>query len=224
MDHLRFQSSQTAASYVADQLDPQEQEAFELHMMSCPECVGEVESWRAIQDNLPEGRRPELAAPRQPDAEPAAASGPKPAAARRGRSARWRVAVSLAAVALASAAGGWLARSTQASWSDSEDVAFYNLPAVARGASDCLTVRLEPGASVLALRVTGAASDQQLVAVDATGRDLKPASYAVNAQGDGSWLLRLRAASIGPEAVRFEVRSADGTVEPRGCVMSVPRG
>ncbi|MGH8260541.1 MAG: zf-HC2 domain-containing protein, partial [Steroidobacteraceae bacterium] len=53
MDHLRFKSEQTAAAYVADGLDPDTREQFELHLMACPECVEDVEGWRAIKHCLP---------------------------------------------------------------------------------------------------------------------------------------------------------------------------
>lgn len=58
MDHLRFKSDQTAAAYVADALDPARREEFELHMMSCLECVEDVEGWRAIRHHLPQDAVP----------------------------------------------------------------------------------------------------------------------------------------------------------------------
>jgi len=48
MDHMRFKANLTAASYVAHGLEDSVQEEFELHLMSCPECVDDVEAWRAI--------------------------------------------------------------------------------------------------------------------------------------------------------------------------------
>jgi hypothetical protein len=212
MDHLRFQSSQAAASYVADTLDPQTQEAFELHMMSCPECVGEVESWRALKANLPCEQTPVVEVGHE-----APATVARPAA--RGSVGQWRVAATIGAVALAAGAGGWYARAMQSPWSDSDSMAFYNLPAVTRGPSDCLALRLDGHTRVLALHIPGAVADQQLVAVDSDGRDLNPDSYAVRVQADGSWLLRLRGSSVTEQGLRFEARSADGTVEPRGCVL-----
>jgi hypothetical protein len=72
----------------------------------------------------------------------------------------------------------------------------------------------------VALHVPGAVADQQLVAVDSDGRDLNPDSYAVRAQSDGTWVVRLRSSSVSEQGLRFEARSADGTVEPRGCVLA----
>jgi len=53
MDHSQFKANQTAAVYVADGLDAPTQEAFEMHMMDCPECIEDVETWRAIKVNIP---------------------------------------------------------------------------------------------------------------------------------------------------------------------------
>jgi len=49
MDHIQFKANQTAAGYVANGLDESTQEAFELHLMGCSECVEDVEVWRADQ-------------------------------------------------------------------------------------------------------------------------------------------------------------------------------
>jgi len=218
MDHLRYQSSQTAASYVAAQLDPQEQEAFELHMMSCPECVGEVESWRAIQQSLPGARSRELDLPAGgPQAHASAASVSKAPPAP-----RWRAAIAVAAVALAGAAGGWLARTMQEPSMGADDTAFFALNAVGRGAEECQALRLDAGIRTVALRVKSTAPDQELAAVDANGRDLARSRFSVRSQADGSWVARLRADALGEPGVRFEGRSADGTVEPLGCVVSAP--
>ena len=62
------------------------------------------------------------------------------------------------------------------------------------------------------------------LAVDAAGRDLSPDSYTVRTQSDGSWLVRLSAASTRGQGVRFEARSADGTADPRGCVFNSAKG
>ena len=53
MDHIQFKSNQTAAAYVAHELTDQQQEAFELHMMGCSECINDVESWRVIKTHMP---------------------------------------------------------------------------------------------------------------------------------------------------------------------------
>ena len=47
---MHFKANQTAAAYVANELDEHSQEAFEIHMMGCSECVNDVEAWRVIKD------------------------------------------------------------------------------------------------------------------------------------------------------------------------------
>jgi hypothetical protein len=97
---------------------------------------------------------------------------------------------------------------------------FYSLPPLTRGPADCTVVRLDPELALIALRVPGATREQQLIAVDSEGRDLAPDSYSVRTQADGSWLVRLQAQTVRDQGLRFEARSADGTVEPRGCIAS----
>ena len=215
MEHLRFKSSQTPAAYVAGGLDSRTQEAFELHMMSCPQCVDEVEAWRTVKDKIVDetGERPR---------EPAVAV---PAAAMPHDSffMSWRVAVSLIAMTFVGATGGWYARSVQAPALNSDSLGFYSLPVRTRGAAECMSLRLDAPIKLVAVRVPGAAEEQRLVPVDSSGRDLSSDSYAVRTQGDGSWLVRLNAASVRGGSVRFEARSADGTADPRGCVASSAR-
>jgi hypothetical protein len=232
MDHLRYQSSQTAASYVAAQLDPQEQEAFELHMMSCPECVGEVESWRVIQQGLPGARPRELeiaaAAASRADIPSVASQVAEPKAAletnaKLASPPRWRVAVAVTAVALAGAAGGWFARTLQEPGLGSDDMAFFALNGATRGGEECQALRLDAGTRIVALRVPGSSPDLELAAVDANGRDLAHSRFSARPDASGGWVARLRADALGQPGVRLETRSTDGTVEPLGCVVSAPR-
>jgi hypothetical protein len=220
MEHLRFKSSQTPAVYVAGGLDSKTQEAFEMHLMSCPECVDEVEAWRTVKDKIVEDtgerrREPMVTAP--PVGQPSAIQ-------RRSALAGWRLAASVAALTCAGAAGGWYARSAQGPWMDTDSVGFYSLPVRMRGPADCLSLHLDGPIKLVAVRVPGAAPEEQLVAVDGSGRDLSPDSYAVRTQTDGSWLVRLGAPIIREQGVRFEARSADGTADPRGCVLSSAKG
>jgi len=258
MDHLRFKSEQTAAAYVAGGLDPSLQEEFELHLMSCPDCVEEVEGWRAMKGCLPfeaaqsqaaihgaMHRRPAAAsvrpatAPASREPKPATAAPPAaakpttaqqfapnpvvaaPAAAARGpKYVGWRIAAALAAGVIVGTAGGWYGRSEQGPSVHSQSIGFYSLPPLMRGPSDCTAVRVGPHVAVLALRVPAAAPEQRLVAVDSEGHDLAPEDYSVATQADGTWLVRLRAEMVRDQGIRFEARSADGTVEPRGCVLA----
>ncbi|HYK25762.1 MAG TPA: zf-HC2 domain-containing protein [Steroidobacteraceae bacterium] len=247
MEHLRFKSEQTAAAYVAGGLDPTMQEQFELHLMSCPDCVEEVESWRALKGCLPleaaqsqggragVSRRPPAPAvrpvsvlptakaataqPTAPSPSPVISAAAAPAAGS-SRAVRWRVAAALAAGVIVGAAGGWYGRAQQGPSVRSESIGFYSLPPLMRGPSDCTAVRVGPQVTVLALRVPGVAKEQRLVAVDSEGHDLASQDYSVATQADGSWLVRLRAEMVRDQGIRFEARSADGTVEPRGCVLA----
>ena len=54
MDHIQFKANQTAAAYVAHELDEIAQEAFEIHMMGCSECLNDVEAWRVIKTHMPD--------------------------------------------------------------------------------------------------------------------------------------------------------------------------
>jgi anti-sigma factor RsiW len=239
MDHLRFQSNQTAAAYVADGLDHETQEAFELHMMTCADCVQEVEVWRSLQGQLAanttaieecqghEGHAHAAPPVRQHTRRRASASAPGKSTSSNGGGtagsvARLRVAVVLIGVGLVGGAGGWYARSAQGAWSDAERIDFYNLPALTRSAAECGIVKLGPRASVLAVRVPGLDSKQQLVVMDTQLHDLTPADYSVRPQGDGSWLVRVRADMVRQQGLRFVSRTADGDDEPRGCILSSP--
>jgi hypothetical protein len=254
VEHLRFKSEMTAAAYVAGKLEPELQSAFELHMMSCADCVGEVETWRALKGNLePEFPQVQVQRAAAPDGVPSriepvvappaasrparvcgtaagereaspsakAAQAPKaaaPAAAKRSATGtNWRVALTVTVVGIAGAAGGWFARAMQGP--DTDAVGFYSLPALVRGPTDCTTARLGPSIHTVVVRVPGAARGQQLVAVDNEGHDLAPERYSVRGQGDGSWLAQLAAGALREREIRFEARSVDGTVEPRGCLI-----
>lgn len=232
MDHLRFKSEQTAAAYVAGSLDPTLQEQFELHLMSCLDCVEEVESWRALKGCLPleaaqspvargadENPRLNAAAVHPPRASATANPTPAKPAAASSSAIRWRIAAALAAGVIVGAAGGWYGRSQEGPSVRSDRIGFYSLPPLMRGPADCMGVRVAPGVTVLALRVPAAAKEQRLVAVDSEGHDVAPEDYSVATQADGSWLVRLRSEMIRDQGIRFEARSADGTVEPRGCIV-----
>jgi Putative zinc-finger len=238
MDHLRFQSNQTAAAYVADGLDHETQEAFELHMMSCPDCVQEVEVWRSLQGQLAanapcthEGEGHEAHGhSAQPAREHARRRAPARAATTTssnnggsGRAlARFRLAAVLVGVGLASGAGGWYARAAHGVLSDAERVDFYNLR-VMRGA-ECDVVKLGAQASVLAVRVPGLdlSKPEPLVLRDSQEHELTPADYSVRAQSDGSWLVRVRADLVRQQGLKFVSLTDKGDEEPRGCIVSSP--
>jgi hypothetical protein len=227
MDHLRFQSNQTAAAYVADGLDHETQEAFELHLMTCADCVQEVEVWRSLQGQLAANgtavQQCETQDARERTGHPAHQHARQPAPAQSPRApARFRLAAVLIGVGLVGGAGGWYARSAQSPWSDAERTDFYNLPALTRGVTECSVVKLGPHASVLALRIPDLDAKQQLVVMDTQLHDLPLADYSVRAQSDGSWLVRVRADMVRQQGLRFVSRTADGDDNVRGCILSSP--
>ena len=203
MDHIQFKANQTAAGYVANGLDESTQEAFELHMMSCPECVEDVEVWRAIKLDMPK-QRPEVRtiAPRRK----VAAFGD------------WRMAASLVGAGLLGAAGGWLGKATTATDLDSTRTVVFNLPAVSRGADECTAVRLAPDTRLAVLRVPGLSRDLRVVALDSDRRELPAGQYASRIQPDGSQLVRIDARLLAGRNVQLETRRASGSGEPLGCI------
>jgi hypothetical protein len=202
MDHIRFKANLTAATYVAHGLEESAQEDFELHLMSCPECVDDVEAWRAIEKHMPR-------------AEPAVFARPAARAAP-ARLAHWRLAASLVAIGIVGAASGWFWRG----FADPEldRTAFFNATPVSRGAPDCTALKLAPDTERVALRVAAVASDRNVVALNAQGEKLAAGGYGARRQADGSWLLQFTATALARGAIRLESVGADGSTEPLGCV------
>jgi hypothetical protein len=204
MDHMQFKANQTAAGYVANGLDESTQEAFELHMMGCSECVEDVEVWRAIKLEMPR-QRAATASPLAPKRRYAAFSD-------------WRMAASLVGAGLVGAAGGWLGKATTATDLDSTRTVVLNLPSVSRGADECTAVRLASDTRLAVLRVPGISRDLRVVALDSEKRELPAAHYASRVQPDGSQLVRIDSDVLTGRSVHLEARRADGTGEPLGCV------
>src|SRR3954447_15852934 len=203
MDHIQFKANQTAAGYVANGLDESTQEAFELHLMGCSECVEDVEVWRAIKLDMPR-QRPEVrtAAPRR----------------RFAAFSDWRMAASLVGAGILGATGGWLGKSTTATDLDSTRTVVFNLPSVSRGADECTAMRLASDTRLAVLRVPGISKDLRVVALDSEKRELPAVAYTSRIQPDGSQLLKIDAALLAGRQVHLEARRADGTGEPLGCV------
>lgn len=203
MDHIQFKANQTAAGYVANGLDESTQEAFELHMMGCSECVADVEVWRAIKLEMPR----QLAEVRTltPRRKLAAFSD-------------WRMAASLVGAGVIGAAGGWLGKATTATDLDSTRTVVFNLPSVSRGADECTAMRLASDTRLAVLRVPGISKDLRVVALDSERRELPTGGYTSRIQPDGSQLLTIDAALLAGRQVHLEARRADGSREPLGCV------
>jgi anti-sigma factor RsiW len=204
MDHLQFKANQTAAGYVADGLDESTQEAFELHLMGCPECVEDVEVWRAIKLDMPKPR-PEVRTTPMPKRRIATFSD-------------WRMAASLLGAGVIGAAGGWVGKATQSTDLDSTRTVVFNLPSVARGADECTALRFASDTRLAVLRVPGVSRDFRVVALDSEKRELPAGRYTSRVQPDGSQLLQIDSQLLAGRSVHLEVRRTDGSSEPLGCI------
>jgi hypothetical protein len=200
MDHLHFKAAQTAAIYVSRGLDERAQEDFELHLMSCPECVDDVEAWRAIEAHMPPSARPDLART------PFVVGGFK----------EWRLAASLIGIGIVGAASGWYARPL----ADPElgKTAFFNALPVGRGAFDCMPLKFSPDTRRVVLRIAGVASGREVTALNSSGEPLTASGYSARRQSDGSWILQFAAETLSRRALRLESNGAAGPAEPLGCV------
>ena len=204
MDHMQFKANQTAAVYVANGLDPRTQEAFELHLMSCPDCVEDVEAWRAIKNHMP--------------AQESVSVAPAPVV-RRVPAHAWRLAAAVAFATFVGGMGGWFVRSAQDPQIDAAQTVFFNLPPAARAFDDCTALPLAPQTRVVVVRVPAVPSDHRVVALGSDGNELRSRGYDVQRQPDGSWIVRLDSTLVERRAIRIETRATDGSGAPMGCVM-----
>lgn len=203
-DHLKFKANQTAAAYVAHALDESTQERFEQHSMSCPECVEDVEVWRAIQQELA-NQVPDVRTTQTPRRTLAPFSD-------------WRMAASWLGVGVLGAAGGWWGRDISTTNFNSTQTVIFNLPAISRGADECTTLRLAPDTELAIIRVPGVARDLRVVALDSEKRELPAGQYGSRIQPDGSQLLRIESQLLIGRAVHLEARGPNGSGEPLGCI------
>ena len=206
MDHSQFKANQTAAVYVADGLDGPTQEAFEMHMMACPECVEDVETWRAIKINMPSKVRPLV----RPAANVPARSREAPPA--------WRLAASVLLAVSVGAAGGWFGHSTTHPAISDGGTVVFNMPVLTRGAEECQPIKLAPRTTDAVVRLGGITGSSALVALNSDHKELPEGAYSVSVQPDGSRLLQIEVQALAGRAVHLEAQSADGTSEPLGCV------
>jgi anti-sigma factor RsiW len=204
MDHALFKAKQTAAAYVADGLDETTLESFEMHMMGCQECVEDVETWRAIKQNMPASVRP--------------ARAPVFLGRNAHSAVGWRMAASLVVGVTLGTAGGWFGHESQAPNLDSTQTAVFNVPATTRSGGDCTALRLAPDTKFAVLRVPGVSQDGKVVAADAEKQELPASRYTSRLQADGSHLVRIETQALNGREVLLESRAADGFGEPLGCV------
>jgi len=203
MEHMQFKSNQTAAAYVAHELTEQQQEAFELHMMGCSECVNDVEAWRAIKSHMPDAAVVQAAKP-----------------FRRPWWAGWGLAASFVGAVGISGLAGWFAHALVRPNLDTTETAIFNLPALTRGVSECHTLPVAANARAVVLRVPGIASERSLVATNESGQELPGAQYSTRKQRDGSWVLRFDADFLQNGPAYLVTRNPDGADESLGCVVA----
>jgi hypothetical protein len=171
--------------------------------MSCATCIDDVESWRAIKQNMP-GRRA---------ARPAPLRNVAPFI-------DWRMAASLFGVGVLGAAGGWVGReATHGPDVDSAQTIVFNLPAATRSGDECTVLRLAADTRVAVLRVPGVPSGLVIAALDAEGHPLPAGRYATRSQPDGSYLVRMDSQLLMGRSVYLQTHRGDGAGgEPLGCI------
>lgn len=223
MEHVRFKANQTAALYVANTLDESALNEFELHMMDCPECLDDVEAWRAIRNQVrAEGPR----VPARPIVAPSAPPQLRSRAARvpstAWTGAPWRVAASLLLGVVLGAAGGWFGHGSGSGGMDPVRTEFFNLPALTRAADECTAIPLGTGTRTIVLRIPGLPADSRVVPADAELQPLAAGSYSTRAQLDGSHVLSLDAGWIGRGRVFLLEQPHTGASQPAGCIQSAP--
>ena len=204
MEHIQFKSNQTAAAYVAHELTEQQQEAFELHMMGCSECVNDVEAWRVIKTHMPA---------------PAVIEAQKPF--RKLWWGGWGMAASFVAAMVVSGLTGYLASSVNRPSLDTSETAIFNMPALTRGADECTTLAIAANAKAVILRIPSVPSERRVIATDSSGRDLSSQRYSAREQRDGSWILRFDAGWLQTDAARLTSRAPGGSEEALGCVTAM---
>lgn len=203
MEHMQFKSSQTAAAYVANELSDLQQEAFELHMMGCSECLNDVEAWRVIKTHMPAPAVMEAARP----------------PFRKTWWGGWGMAASFVGAMGVSAMVGWFASSAQRPNIDSSELAVFNMPAITR-ASECTALPLAANARALVLRVPGVPSERRVVITDSSGKELAASQYTSRLQRDGSWVVRFDAGPLQEESAHVVSRKSGTEDELLGCVVA----
>ncbi len=197
---MQFKANQTAAAYVAHELDEHTQEAFEIHMMGCSECLNDVETWRVIKAHMPDAVVLEPA--RQ---------------FKKHWWGGWGMAASLVGAMVVAAAGGFYGGTLQRPDIDSSETAIFDMQPVTRSES-CTQLPLAANTRAVVLRMTRVDSERRPLATNLDGMELTADQYNVRAQRDGSWVLRFEPEYL-KHASAYIVTRKDGTEdESLGCV------
>ena len=200
MDHIQFKANQTAAAYVAHELDEHQQEAFEIHMMGCSACLNDVEAWRVIKTHMPDAVVVE--------------------AARQFKKhwwGGWGMAASFGGAMLVAGAGGFYSGTLQRPNVDSSEIAIFDMQPVTRSES-CTQLPLAANTRAVVLRMTKVDSERHPVATNLDGMELKSTEYNVRAQRDGSWVLRFEPGYLKHASAYVVTRKAGTEDESLGCV------
>jgi hypothetical protein len=226
MQHMRFKAEQTAAHYVANGLDEKAQEAFELHMMGCAECVSDVEVWRAIKHHLPGAANEQAGDAAKPPsaAEVSIIGGMSGQAKLRSAHSVWRAAAALGGVAVVAGAAGWYGHALRGPGAAiaTGQALFYTLAPLTRSV-ECAPFQIGQRASVVLLRIPGAVPDAKLVArYIPGGTPAAPLQYHVREQGDGSWILQLSADALRGRSIGLAVQQANEAPLSLGCIAGKP--
>jgi len=202
MEHMEFKENQIAAAYVADGLDENTQEAFELHMMRCPDCVEDVEVWRAIKLEMPAQTKRYGTVARQ--------RGIHSFAIRR------TAMICLAAILLG-AVVGWHSWDVHGTDLDVAHIVMFSLPAVTRSTDECAIVPLAADTRVvfvpIELHVPGS-----IVARGSEKGALPAGQSSSRTQPDGTQLLKIDAQLLIGRAVHLYAQHANGSENPIGCL------
>ena len=203
MDHMHFKANQAAAAYVAHELDEPAQEAFEIHMMGCSECLNDVEAWRVIKTHMPDAVVMESA--RQ---------------FKKHWWGGWGMAASFLGAMLVAGAGGYYGDTFGRPSLDSSETAIFDMQPVTRS-EGCTQLPLAANTRAVMLRVTKVDSERRLAATDLDGKELASGNYNVRLQRDGSWVLRFEPSYLQHASAYIVTRKADSADESLGCVSAV---
>jgi hypothetical protein len=200
MDHMQFKSNQTAAAYVAHELDEYQQEAFEVHMMGCSECLNDVEAWRVIKTHMPDAVVMETA--RQ---------------FKKHWWGGWGMAASFVGAMLVAAAGGFYGGTFQRPNIDSSETVIFDMQPVTRS-EGCTQLPLAANTRAIVLRMTRVDSERHPLATNLDGMELAANQYNVRAQRDGSWVLRFEPDYLKSASAYIVTRKNGTEDESLGCV------
>lgn len=197
---MTFKANQTAAAYVAGELDELSQEKFEIHMMGCSECLNDVEAWRVIKTHMPDAVVIESA--RQ---------------FKKHWWGGWGMAASFAGTIAIAGAGGWFASETQRPDLHSSETAIFDMQPITRS-SDCYQLPVAANTRAVVVRITRVDSERRPVATDMDGNELASGLYSSRLQRDGSWVMLFDSDSLQKAPAYIVARKSEGADESLGCV------